>query len=204
MCTFKEEEQNVLVSVTLMKGITGFKELRKKPWVTCTNYWQHMLYMKGPTMRQQLERKISVLFLFAYLFIYLFIYFAISISRFIPFPFFGYPHFSLSTFSHPYPPSAGIWSLFHRHLKFTVKIISFDLTIGSKSYTICTICTMHVKILFPTDFKDSRSAFILQWTVRSLIMCDMKGSITFVNRIVTEQNFRLQFILHLLPQNRPK
>ena len=27
----KEEEQNVLVSVTLMKGITGFKELRKKP-----------------------------------------------------------------------------------------------------------------------------------------------------------------------------
>ena len=28
---FKEEERSVLVSVTLMKGITGFKELRKNP-----------------------------------------------------------------------------------------------------------------------------------------------------------------------------
>ena len=28
---FKEEERSVLVSVTLMKGITGFKELREKP-----------------------------------------------------------------------------------------------------------------------------------------------------------------------------
>ena len=28
---FKEEEWSVLVSVTLIKGITGFKELRKNP-----------------------------------------------------------------------------------------------------------------------------------------------------------------------------
>ena len=28
---FKEEERSVLVSVTLMKEITGFKELRKNP-----------------------------------------------------------------------------------------------------------------------------------------------------------------------------
>ena len=28
---FKEEERSVLVSVTLMKGITGFKELTKSP-----------------------------------------------------------------------------------------------------------------------------------------------------------------------------
>ena len=28
---FKEEERSVLVSVTLIKGITEFEELRKKP-----------------------------------------------------------------------------------------------------------------------------------------------------------------------------
>ena len=28
---FREKERSVLVSVTLMKGITGFKELRKNP-----------------------------------------------------------------------------------------------------------------------------------------------------------------------------
>ena len=49
--------------------------------------------MKGPTTRQRLERKISFLSLFVYLFIYLFI-FAIRISRFILFTFFGvFPHF---------------------------------------------------------------------------------------------------------------
>ena len=47
--------------------------------------------MKVPTMRQRLERKISFLSLFIYLFI-----FAIRISRYILFPFFGvFPHFSI-------------------------------------------------------------------------------------------------------------
>ena len=32
--------------------------------------------------------------------------------------------------------------------KFTVQIMFFDAMIGSKSYTICT---MHVKDIFPTD-----------------------------------------------------
>ena len=35
-----------------------------------------------------------------------------------------------------------------QRLKLTVKIIFFDAVIGSKSYTICT---MHVKNIFPTD-----------------------------------------------------
>ena len=35
-------------------------------------------------------------------------------------------------------------------------------------------------------------------------MCDMHRSVPFVNKIRTEQNFRLQFLLHLLPQNHSK
>ena len=37
MCAFKEEERSVLISVTLMKGITGYKN--------CVNYWYHVLYV---------------------------------------------------------------------------------------------------------------------------------------------------------------
>ena len=40
------------------------QRIEKKTWVTCTNYWQRILYMKGPTMWQNLERKISFLCLF--------------------------------------------------------------------------------------------------------------------------------------------
>ena len=36
MCAFKEEERSVLISVTLMKGITGYKT---------ANYWHHVLYV---------------------------------------------------------------------------------------------------------------------------------------------------------------
>ena len=35
------------------------------------------------------------------------------------------------------------------------------------------------------------------------MMCDMKGSFTFVNKVLPEQNFPLQFSLHLLPKNLP-
>ena len=35
-----------------------------------------------------------------------------------------------------------------QRLKFTVKIVFFDAAIGSNSYTICTV---HVKNIFPTD-----------------------------------------------------
>ena len=92
MCAFKEEEQSVLVSVTLMRGITGFKELRK----------QHVLYMKGPTMQKRLERKISFLFLFVCLFIYLFCH--------QHFSFYSFSFFWLSTFFsfHIFPSTSAI------------------------------------------------------------------------------------------------
>ena len=35
------------------------------------------------------------------------------------------------------------------------------------------------------------------------MMCHMKGSVTFVNKILTEQNVPLQVSLHLLPKNLP-
>ena len=38
MCVFKEEERSVLISVTLMKGITGVQN-------NCVNYWQNVLYV---------------------------------------------------------------------------------------------------------------------------------------------------------------
>ena len=91
----EEGERSVLTSVTLMKGITGYK--------LNVNYWHHVLCVrKGPTMWQLLERKIS----FLCLFVCLYIYFAIRISRFFSSYFFCYPHFFsirffLSAFSHP-------------------------------------------------------------------------------------------------------
>ena len=43
MCAFKEEERSVLISVTLMKGITGYKTV---PTIGITFCMQ----VKGPTM----------------------------------------------------------------------------------------------------------------------------------------------------------
>ena len=88
MCEFKEEERSVLISLTQ----------RNYRVQNCANYWHHVLYVKGPTTWQRLERKISFLSLFVYLLIY---FFAIRIF--------------LSAFSHPHPPSAAIRSAFYRH-----------------------------------------------------------------------------------------
>ena len=100
MRAFKEEERSVLISVTLIKGITGYK--------TVPADWHHVLMqVKGPTMWQRLERKISFLnclfvcLLSAFLVIFLLTFFVIRIF--------------LSVFSHPHPPSAGIRSAFYRH-----------------------------------------------------------------------------------------
>ena len=35
-------------------------------------------------------------------------------------------------------------------------------------------------------------------------MCDMQGSVTFVNKVLTEQNFRLQFLLHDFSKTIPR
>ena len=71
------------------------QRIKKKPWVTCTNYWQRILYMKGPTMRQRLERFFP---LFVCLFTYLFLPSAFLVS------FFSYFFWHLSTFFHPHFP----------------------------------------------------------------------------------------------------
>ena len=59
MCAFKEEELSVLISVTLMKGITGYKTVTTIGITFC-------MQVKGSTMRQRLEREISFLCLFVY------------------------------------------------------------------------------------------------------------------------------------------
>ena len=52
MCVFKEEERSVLISVTLMKGITGYK-------ITVSTIGSTFcMQVKGLTMWQLLERKI--------------------------------------------------------------------------------------------------------------------------------------------------
>ena len=69
MRAFKEEKRGVLISVTLMKGITGYKITVPTIGITLC------MYVKGPTMWQRLERFLSLI---VCLFIYLF---------------FCYPHF---------------------------------------------------------------------------------------------------------------
>ena len=85
-------------------GITGFKELRKKPWVTCANYWQCVLYRKGPPYDNNLkERFHSFLCMFTCFFLFLlsafsrFILTIFGLSAFLPSAFY-YLHFSISTF----------------------------------------------------------------------------------------------------------
>ena len=70
MCAFKEEERSVLISVTLMKGITVYKITVPTIGIT------FCMKLKGPTMWQRLESKISFLCLF------------------VSFFFFCHPHFS--------------------------------------------------------------------------------------------------------------
>ena len=85
MRAFKEEKRSVLISVTLMKGITGYKITVPTIGITLC------MYVKDPTMWQRLEGKVSFLCLFVYLFIY---FFVIHISCFFfSSYFFCYPHF---------------------------------------------------------------------------------------------------------------
>ena len=96
MRAFKEEERSVLVSVTSMKGIAGFKS-------NYANYWHLVLYVcEGPNMcdNDLKERFLSF-------FICSFLFFAIRISRFLSF-------LQLPVIN-PRPPAAGILSSFYRH-----------------------------------------------------------------------------------------
>ena len=72
MCAFKEEERSVLVSVTSMKGSSGFKS-------NYANYWHLVLYVSEGT--NICDRYLKEFF-FPFLFVHFF--------------FFCHPHFSLS------------------------------------------------------------------------------------------------------------
>ena len=73
MCVFKEEERSVLVSVTSMKGIAGFKS-------NYANYWHLVLYVSEGT--NICDRYLKEIFFLFYLFIF---FFSIRISRFLSF-----------------------------------------------------------------------------------------------------------------------
>ena len=86
--------------------------------------------------------------------------------------------------------------------------IVFDATTRSNSYTICTI---HVKNIFPEDWRQSISlytmsnigftvSFILQWTVYNTVTRRGKKSVTFVNKVLTEQNLFAIFITFTSPK----
>ena len=97
MHAFKEEERSFLISVTLMKGITGYKTV---PTIGIT----FCMLVKGPKMWQRLERKISFPCLFVCLFIYYYYYFLLSaflvfsLLLFLLSAFFFHPHFSICIF----------------------------------------------------------------------------------------------------------
>ena len=94
MRAFKEEERSVLISVTLMKGITGYKTVPATGITFC-------MEVKGPTMWQRLERKMSFLnclfvccfFCYPHFSFFFFLHFLLS-AFFLPSAFF-YPHFPI-------------------------------------------------------------------------------------------------------------
>ena len=74
------------------------QRIEKKPWVTCANYWQRILYMKGPTTQQRLDRKnFFPLFVYSFLpsaFLVLFFLLFLASFRIFP-PTFFHPHFPI-------------------------------------------------------------------------------------------------------------
>ena len=89
MCAFKKEERSVLISVTLMTGIAGYKTV---PTIDIT----FCMYVKGPTMWQRLERKISFLnCLFVYYFLFLPSAFLVFFLLLFLLSAFFYPHFPI-------------------------------------------------------------------------------------------------------------
>ena len=111
MCAFKEEERSVLISVALMKGITGYKITVSTIGITVCK-WRVQ-----PCDSDLKERFLSlivclIILLFfllpsTFLVFFLLTFFVIRI-------FFSIRIFP-SAFSHPHPPSAGIWSAIYRH-----------------------------------------------------------------------------------------
>ena len=94
MCAFKEEERSVLVSVTSMKGIAGFKS-------NYANYWHFVLYVSEGT--NICDRYLKEIF-FPFLFVHCF-FWPSAFLAFFPF---------LLPVINPRPPSAVIRSAFYR------------------------------------------------------------------------------------------
>ena len=96
MCAFKEEERSVLISVTLMKGITGYK-------ITVSTIGITVCKWRVQPCDSDLKERFSFLnCLFDYFVIF---FIAIHISRFFSSYFFCYPHFFFpSAFFHPHFP----------------------------------------------------------------------------------------------------
>ena len=92
MCAFKKEERNVLISVTLMTGIAGYKTV---PTIDIT----FCMYVKGPT-RDLKERFVSLIVcLFIYCFFFCHPHFLIFSSYFFCYPHFCFhPYFSIRIF----------------------------------------------------------------------------------------------------------
>ena len=99
MRAFKEEERSVLLSVTLMKGITGYKTT-----VSNIGGLASRSVCKGRVQPCDSDLKERFLSLNVCLFILFYFIFAIRISRYFPLPFFCYPHFFQSAFFYPHFP----------------------------------------------------------------------------------------------------
>ena len=72
-----------------------------------------------------------------------------------------------------------------QRLKFTVKIVFFDAAIGSNSYTICTV---HVKNIFPTDSEQPISKQNPCWT---------KFSFTIFITFISPKPCQVRYVYHL-------
>ena len=108
MRAFKEEERSVLLSVTLMKGITGYKTT-----VSNIGGLASRSVCKGRV--QPCDSDLKERFFSLNVCLFILFYFCHPHFSFFSSSFFCYPHFFPSSFSHPHPPSVGIRSAFYRH-----------------------------------------------------------------------------------------
>ena len=89
MCAFQKEERSVLISVTLMTGIAGYKTV---PTIDIT----FCMYVKGPASDLKERFASLIVCLFIYCFFFCHPHFSIFSSYFFCYPhFFFYPHFPI-------------------------------------------------------------------------------------------------------------
>ena len=109
MRAFKEEERSILISVTLMKGITGYKTRSTRS--VCK--WRVQSW--DGYLKERFLSLIVCLFILCYIFLVIHIFRFFFFILFLLSAFFFSIRIFLSAFSHPHPPSARIWSAFYRH-----------------------------------------------------------------------------------------